>query len=168
MLKPIQLYSLISVGSQYIAVLEEINGPRLIPIWIGPAEGNAIALYVNGVTPPRPMTHDLFFSFFDVMEVKILKVAITQLKESTFYSSIFIRKKDKTIAVDARPSDAISLALRAKAPLFVEEDVFDQCEPLFKPISAEEVEEFKQTLGNLKPHDIYKDLKKGSKGQEQQ
>jgi bifunctional DNase/RNase len=158
MLKAVHVHSLVSLGSQYIVVLEEIDGPRLIPIWIGPAEGNAIAMHINNIVMPRPMTHDLIINILNLLKVKITKVVITQLKESTFYASIFLEYNNMAQEMDARPSDSIALALRAAVPLFVDETVFDQCEPLLKPISKEEVDEFKKKLATLKPQDIYKNL----------
>ena len=160
MLKPVNLYSLVALGSQYVVVLEEIEGPRLIPIWIGPAEGNSIAIHLNKVQLPRPMTHDLMLSLLQAVKIKIVKVVITDLKDSTFYASIYLERDGQNFDVDARPSDSIALALRASAPLFVEDSVFEQCEPLLKPISKEEVDDFKQKLTDLKPEDIYKDIKK--------
>ena len=160
MLKPVNLYSLVALGSQYVVVLEEIEGPRLLPIWIGPAEGNSIAMFLNQVQIPRPMTHDLMLQMLGSMKARILKVVITELRESTFYASIFIEQNDATHEIDARPSDSIALALRSSAPLFVDESVFEQCEPLLKPISKEEVDDFRKKLADLKPEDIYKDIKK--------
>lgn len=144
-----------------MVVLEEMDGPRLIPIWIGPAEGNSIAMFLNRIQLPRPMTHDLMISLLDSLEVKISKVVITDLKDSTFYASIFLKKDGNEIQeIDARPSDSIALALRSSAPLFVDETVFEKCEPLLKPISKEEVEDFKKKLATLKPEDIFKDIQK--------
>ncbi len=160
MLKAVNLYSLVALGSQYVVVLEEIDGPRLIPIWIGPAEGNAIAMHLNHINLPRPMTHDLIINFLASMKAKITKVVITELKESTFYASIFLEQDHHVDEIDARPSDSIALALRSSAPLFVSDAVFDKCEPLLKPISKDEVDDFKKKLSDIKPQDIYKDIKK--------
>jgi len=160
MLKPINLYSLISLGAQYVLILEEIDGPRLIPIWIGPAEGNSIAMHLNNIQLPRPMTHDLIVSFLKSMNAKISKVVITELKESTFYASIYVEQNGNIQEIDARPSDSIALALRASSPLFVNDAIFEQCEPLLKPISKDEVDDFRKKLVHLKPEDIYRDIKK--------
>ena len=160
MLKAVNLYSLVALGSQYVVVLEEIDGPRLIPIWIGPAEGNSIAMFLNQVQLPRPMTHDLMINMLSILKTKISKVVITELKESTFYASIYLEQNSAVEEIDARPSDSIAIALRARAPLFVDDKVFDQCEPLLKPISKEEVDDFKNKLTDLKPQDIYKDIQK--------
>ena len=159
MLKPVNLYSLVALGSQYVIVLEEMDGPRLIPIWIGPAEGNSIAMHLNNVHLSRPMTHDLMVAFLKSVNAKISKVVITELKESTFYASIFVEQDGTVQEIDARPSDSIALALRATSPLFVDESVFEQCEPLLKPISKDEVDDFRKKLVDLKPEDIYKDIK---------
>jgi bifunctional DNase/RNase len=160
MLKPVNLYSLVALGSQYVVILEEMDGPRMLPIWIGPAEGNSIAMHINNLHLPRPLTHDLILSMLNALKIKITKVVITQLKESTFYASIFLQHNHSIEEIDARPSDSIALALRASVPLFVDESVFAQCEPLLKPISKEELEDFKNKLSSLKPQDIYKDLNK--------
>jgi len=160
MLKAVNLYSLVALGSQFVVVLEEIDGPRLIPIWIGAAEGNSIAMHLNRIRLPRPMTHDLMVQFIHRLEGKITKVVITELKESTFYATIFVERNSHVDQIDARPSDSIALALRCSAPLFVEDSVFDQCEPLLKPISKDELNEFKKKLADLKPEDIYRDIKK--------
>ena len=79
MLKPVNLYSLVALGSQYVIVLEEMDGPRLIPIWIGPAEGNSIAMHLNNVQLPRPMTHDLLGNMLKVLGVKVERVVISDL-----------------------------------------------------------------------------------------
>ena len=160
MLKPVNLYSLVALGSQYVIVLEEIDGPRLIPIWIGPAEGNSIAMHLKNVSLPRPMTHDLMVTFLKSVNAKISKVVITELKESTFYASIYLEQDGTVQEIDARPSDSIALALRASSPLFVDDSVFEQCEPLLKPISKDEVDDFRKKLVDLRPEDIYKDIKK--------
>ena len=160
MLKAVNLYSLVALGSQYVIVLEELGGPRLIPIWIGPAEGNSIAMHLNNVQLPRPMTHDLILSLLKSVQARISKVVITELKESTFFASIFIEQDGQVQEIDARPSDSIALALRSSSPLFVHESVFDQCEPLLKPISKDEVDDFRKKLSDVKPEDIYKDIKK--------
>lgn len=160
MLKPVNLYSLVALGSQYVIVLEEIDGPHLIPIWIGPSEGNSIAMHLNNIQFPRPMTHDLLVNVIQKMGAKIAKVVITQLKESTFYASIFIEHDSRVEEIDARPSDSIAIAIRTSTPLFIDESIFDQCEPLLKPISREELDDFKKKLVDLKPNDIFKDIQK--------
>src|SRR3989344_7447794 len=117
-------------------------------------------MHLNNVHLPRPMTHDLMLTFLKSVNAKISKVVITELKESTFYASIYVEQDGTVQEIDARPSDSIALALRASSPLFVDESVFDQCEPLLKPISKDEVEDFRKKLSDLKPEDIYKDIKK--------
>lgn len=160
MLKAVNLYSLVALGSQFVVVLEEIDGPRLIPIWIGAAEGNSIAMHLNRIRLPRPMTHDLIVQLIQRLKGKVTRVVITELKESTFYATIYVEQNSHVEEIDARPSDSIAVALRCSAPLFVEDSVFDQCEPLLKPISKDELNEFKQKLTDLKPEDIYRDIKK--------
>ena len=157
-LKAANIYSLVGLGTQYVVVLEEVDGPRLLPIWIGPAEGNAIALFLSQTPFPRPVTHDLLLNILKAFQIKVSRVIITELKESTFHASIFVELNGARQEIDARPSDSIAIALRSGAPLFITDSVFEKCETLLKPISKTEVDDFKKKLADLKPHDIYKDI----------
>jgi len=107
-----------------IVVLRDSEGQRLLPIWVGHAEANAIALQMENVQTPRPMTHDLLKNLLDDLKAVVERVVVTDLKENTFYARIHVRPgADAPVAIDARPSDAIALALRAQAPIFVSEAV---------------------------------------------
>jgi bifunctional DNase/RNase len=155
-----RLYSLSQVGGQCVMVLEEINGPRLLPIWIGLYEGGAIGMALSGQQFPRPLTHDLFMVVMDQLGGKVNHVKITELKDATFYAEIEMTDGKKKITIDARPSDSVAVAVRANCPIFVAERVFEACPELLKPITEDEVSDFKKKLDTMTPEDFFKDLKK--------
>src|SRR5882672_6274388 len=132
--KATRLYSLSQVGGQCVMVLEEINGPRLLPIWIGLYEGGAIGMALSGQQFLRPLTHDLFMGVVHLMNGKVKHVTITELKDSTFYAELCLTNNGKEFVVDARPSDSVALAVRANCPIFVSDQVFKACPELLKPI----------------------------------
>ncbi len=113
-----------------IIVLKEKNGPRLMPIVIGYLEANAIKLKVSGITPPRPLTHDLLFSVIEGLGTSVAKVMIDRLENNTFYAKLVLQPSGSAAAkvIDARPSDAIAMAVRAHAPIFVDEEVIKRSE----------------------------------------
>lgn len=143
-------------AGQYLLTLEEIDGSRLLPIWIGPAEGMAIAAALQKESFPRPLTHDLFANILKEFKAVIEKVVITELKDDTFYADIVLKADNKNYHIDARPSDSIAIALRAQAPIFIEEKVFNGCPEIHKPITDEEIRRFKDKLEHLKPEDFFK------------
>ena len=155
-----RLYSLSQVGGQCVMVLEEIDGPRLLPVWIGLYEGGAIGMALSGQQFPRPLSHDLFMQIFQEMGGELKNVTITDLKDATFYAEILVGQKGKDIRVDARPSDSVALAVRANCPILVRDSVFKACPELLKPISEDEVQDFKKKLDHMTPEDFFKDLKK--------
>jgi len=106
-----------------IIILRDQDGQRILPIWVGVFEANAIALQIENVQTPRPMTHDLLKNIIDDLSAQVERIVVTELKENTFYALIHLRKNGHSIEVDARPSDAIALALRTHSPIFVEEAV---------------------------------------------
>ena len=106
-----------------IIILRDQEGQRILPIWVGVFEANAIALQIENVQTPRPMTHDLLKNIIDDLSAQVERIVVTELKENTFYARIHLRKNGHSIEVDARPSDAIALALRTRSPIFVEEAV---------------------------------------------
>lgn len=161
--KATRLYSLSQVGGQCVMVLEEIDGPRLLPIWIGLYEGGAIGMALAGQEFPRPLTHDLFMSAVNQLGGSVKSITITALKDSTFYAEIKFSKDGKDMVIDARPSDSVALAVRANCPILVSEEVFKACPELLKPISEEEVDDFKKKLDKMTPEDFFRDLKKNPK-----
>jgi len=162
-LKEAKIFSLAQVVDRCIVVVEEVGGPRLVPIWIGIFEGGAIAAELTGQEPPRPMTHDLMTNIFKSTHISMEKVVITDLRDNTYFAEIHLRNNGSTQVIDARPSDALALAVRTRCPMFVSEAVFKKCPELLKPITEDEVKKFKEELKNMKPEDFFKDLKK-SKG----
>lgn len=106
-----------------IIILRDQEGQRVLPIWVGVFEANAIALQIENVQTPRPMTHDLLKNIIGDLHAHVQRVVVCALKENTFYATIHITVGDQALAVDARPSDAIALALRTRSPIFVEEAV---------------------------------------------
>jgi bifunctional DNase/RNase len=159
MARPTRLYSLSQVGGQCVMVLEEIDGPRLLPIWIGLYEGGAIGMALAGQQFPRPLTHDLFVNVVKDLGGQIKQVTITELKDSTFFAEVRLMKDGHEIRIDARPSDSVALAVRVNCPILVNDQVFDACPELLKPISEEEVSDFKKKLEHMTPEDFFKDLK---------
>ena len=108
-----------------IIILRDSDGQRVLPIWVGVFEANAIALQIENVSTPRPMTHDLLKNVIQDLKADIEKIVVSDLKENTFYALIYLTVNGEAMAIDARPSDAIALALRARAPIFVEDRVID-------------------------------------------
>ena len=137
-----------------VMVLKEKTGEKTLPIWIGLFEAQAIALALENVKPPRPLTHDLAKSLIEKLEGKVDKVVISDLKNNTFYAQILIKKNGESIKVDSRPSDAIALALRLNVPIFIDETVLDKVTIGGKPIGEDELEEFRKKLKDLKPEDF--------------
>jgi hypothetical protein len=133
---------------------EEMN---FLPIWIGIFEAASIAMELQNMRPPRPMTHDLLFSTFNIFEAKIKRIIINDVKDGTFYALIEAEDKEgKKLSMDSRPSDAIALAVRAKVPIFVSEVVMMQAKLVNAEKDAEETKKFKEFVENLKPEDFTK------------
>jgi bifunctional DNase/RNase len=108
-----------------IVILKDKDGERVLPIWVGVFEANAIALQIENVATPRPMTHDLLRNIITDLDGQVDRIVVSDLKDNTFFALIHLTVKGEGIAVDARPSDAIALALRTRAPILVEESVID-------------------------------------------
>src|ERR1700745_4118505 len=111
------------VTNMPIVILKDANSDTVLPIWVGIYEANAIALEIEKVTTPRPMTHDLIKNVLVGLETQVHKVVVTELREDTFYAVIWIERQGQVISIDSRPSDALALALRVDCPIFVEDDV---------------------------------------------
>ena len=125
-----------------------------LPIWIGQAEATAIAMELQSVKPPRPMTHDLLRSVLTSLSVGVLRVIVTEVKEQTYFAEIHLSTNGTPMVVDSRPSDAIALALRSEAPIFVADGVAEQAIQLKKPLD-EEMDEFRKFLESVKPSDFH-------------
>ncbi len=143
-----------------VIVLKEKQGERTLPIWVGLFEAQAIALAMEHIKPPRPLTHDLAKLLIEKLHGEVDKVVISDLVNNTFYARIIMRGNGENLEVDSRPSDAIALALRLKVPIFIEEAVLDKIAGgsksavETKPIGDEEVEDFRKRLTDLKPEDF--------------
>lgn len=132
---------------------EELN---FLPIWIGVFEAAAIAMELQNVKPPRPMTHDLLISFTEMLGGKIMRIIINDIKEGTFFAAIEVEKEGKKFSLDARPSDAIALAVRCHVPVFVSETVMMQAKLVNAEKDAEETKKFKDFITNMRPEDFTK------------
>ena len=127
---------------QRVVILKEKDTERYLPIWIGPAEADAIAVKLQGVSVPRPLTHDLLNSIVDTLGASVNSIIVSDLKNDTFFAKIILNVDGKQMEVDSRPSDAIALAVRVQAPIYAEEVVLDKAGILLdketgKPISDE-------------------------------
>ena len=140
--------------NQPIVLLRERDGERYLPIWIGASEAAAIALSLQGVQTPRPMTHDLMKNILEDLSVAVEKIVVTELRDSTFYATIELQRNGDRYEVSSRPSDAIALAVRLAVPIFANEDVLDEAAILIPGEEEEEVEKFREFLDNVTPEDF--------------
>jgi uncharacterized protein len=134
-----------------IVILRDKDGHKVLPIWVGVFEANAIALQIENVTPQRPMTHDLLNNVIHDLKADIKKVVVSDLKENTFYALIHLSIAGETRVIDARPSDAIALALRARAPIYVEDSVIDNAKTVDLAPEKGDSERLQKWLENLDP-----------------
>lgn len=143
------------VSNSPIVVLKDEQDRFFLPIWVGIFEANAIALQLENVTTPRPMTHDLLRNMIADLDARVTRVVINDLRDSTFFAQIRLMAGDKALEVDARPSDAIALALRTAAPIFVAQSVLDQAQTI-SPDGDESDEKLKKWFDQLGPEDMGK------------
>ena len=122
--EPLQLHASKKRGAMMVVLLKEQTGEHILPLWVGLAEGNALALHLAEVATPRPLTVDFMVSLLEAGEVHVDKVAVTKLCQGIFYATMWVRANNRVHEIDARPSDAINLALRVQAPIFVESEMF--------------------------------------------
>jgi bifunctional DNase/RNase len=139
-----------------IVILRDKEGQRVLPIWVGIYEANAIALQMENITTPRPMTHDLLRNVIHDLRASVQKIVVCDLQENTFYALIYLALNGDTVAIDARPSDAIALALRTRAPIFVEETVIDHAKPAEFSTDSADSERLHKWLESLDPEDLGK------------
>jgi len=137
-----------------IVILRNADNQRVLPIWVGPVEANAIALQIENVTPPRPMTHDLLKNLLTEFDARVQRVVITALRGNTFYAYLDIDRQGTRVLVDARPSDALAVALRSRAPVFVEEAVLDQASSVEVSNEQADRERLQRWLESLDPDDM--------------
>jgi bifunctional DNase/RNase len=139
-----------------VVILQELSGNRILPIWIGRAEARAIAMELAGQSFQRPLTHDLMKTLIQGLGAKIRKVCIEELKNNTFYAKIFIEKDEEIVGVDARPSDSIALALRAKSPIFIADELLREQPDTAEMSDDERAEALRRYLDDLNPEDFGK------------
>jgi uncharacterized protein len=139
-----------------IVILSDLEGQRILPIWVGFFEANAIALQMENVTTPRPMTHDLLKNVICGLNASVKKIVVNNLWDNTFYALVFIEIGGETMAIDSRPSDAIALALRMKSPIFVEEEVINKAKSLDGTRDLADSESLQRWLENLRPDELGK------------
>ena len=137
-----------------IVILKDEEGTRVLPIWVGPSEASAIALQIENVAPPRPMTHDLLRDVVGALGVTVSRVIISALKGSTFFALLELRQGADVILVDARPSDALALAVRTRAPIFVRPEVFEQSRSVEVASDQADQDRLQRWLESLDPDDM--------------
>ncbi len=139
-----------------IVILKDKEGERVLPMWVGVFEANAIALQIENISTPRPMTHDLLRNILNEIEADVQRIVVCELRDNTFYAMIYLNRGDETMAVDARPSDAIALALRTKSPIFVEDTVVESAKGLDLSKDTTDSERLQKWLEGLNPDDLGK------------
>jgi bifunctional DNase/RNase len=139
-----------------IIILRDKEGQRVLPIWVGIFEANAIALQIENISTPRPMTHDLLRNVIQDLKASVQKIVVCDLQENTFYALIYLSLNGDTLAIDARPSDAIALALRTRAPIFVEDTVIDNAKPVDFSAENADSDRLHKWLESLDPDDLGK------------
>jgi uncharacterized protein len=139
------------VSNMPIVLLKDVGGDTVLPIWVGVYEANAIALEIEKVATPRPMTHDLIKNVLTGLDALVHKVVVTELKDDTFYAVIWLEKEGHAISIDSRPSDALALALRMDCPIFVDDEVLKhskQSANLSDRVTSEELRKWLEGLGD--------------------
>src|SRR5207302_9004487 len=139
-----------------IVILRDKDGQKVLPICVGIFEANAIALQIENISTPRPMTHDLLRNVITDLKASVQKVVVCDLQENTFYALIYLSLNGDTLAIDARPSDAIALALRTRAPIFVEETVIDNAKTFDPAPDKAAADRLQKWLEGLDPEDLGK------------
>ncbi|MCI0447943.1 bifunctional nuclease family protein [bacterium] len=144
------------VTNMPIIILSDMEGQRILPIWVGFFEANAIALQMENVATPRPMTHDLLKNVISGLNATVKKILVNNLWDNTFYALIYLEMNGETMAIDSRPSDAIALALRMKSPIFVEEEVIQKAKSIEGTRDLSDSESLQKWLENLRPEELGK------------
>ena len=160
MIREARIVSVVSLFPlpQYVVVLEDVEKTRLVPIWIGVHEGNAIALELQGEKFPRPLTHDLIVNLLGELSAVVEKVVVSDLKENSYFALIYVKSQGKVLAIDARPSDSLAIAVRVHCPIFIDEKVLKKCPVIEKPITKDEIDKFKDQLKKMTPEEFFKSL----------
>jgi uncharacterized protein len=144
------------IANMPVVILRDAEDKNFLPIWVGVFEANAIALQMEGITTPRPMTHDLLRNIIREVSGTVAQVVINNLQENTFYAQIYLRLDGKSFTIDSRPSDAIALALRMGAPVFVEETVLEKSRANDDASDAQNAERLRKWLEEADPESLSK------------
>ena len=144
------------IANMPVVILRDDDEKNFLPIWVGVFEANAIALQMEGITTPRPMTHDLLRNLIREMQATVVQVVINNLQENTFYAEIHLVIGGKALTIDSRPSDAIALALRTSAPVFVEESVLEKSRANDDASDAQNAERLRKWLEEADPESLSK------------
>ena len=144
------------LSNMALVILRDLEGSRALPIWVGIPEANAIALEIEQVPTPRPMTHDLIKNILEGINASVTRVVVNDVRDSTFYATISLSLQGKEFHIDSRPSDAIAVALRVRAPIYVTLDVIERAGSIDVDAQnvSEDPERLKEWLDNLKPEDF--------------
>lgn len=142
------------VTNMPIVILKDLGGGSVLPIWVGIYEANAIALEIEKVTTPRPMTHDLLRNLLLGLETHVQKVVVSELRDDTFYALIWLEREGQMMSIDSRPSDALALALRVDCPIFVDEEVLKSSKNSGNSTDKVSNEELRKWLENLNDEDM--------------
>jgi bifunctional DNase/RNase len=137
-----------------IVILKDVSSDTVLPIWVGLYEANAIALEVEKASPPRPMTHDLLKSLIHGLNAEVQRIVVTELRDDTFYAVIWMQQNGEVVTLDARPSDAIALALRTDCPIYVSEEVLKEAKVVPNVADSASSEELRRWLENLNDEDM--------------
>ncbi len=144
------------ISKMPIVVLEDPSTERVLPIWIGVFEANAIALILEKVPTPRPMTHDLMKSILERLNILIERIVVSDVRNNTFFAVIHCRSGENAVVIDARPSDAIALALRMSSPIYVDDEVVRKASGLKLDKEPEAAENLRKWLESLSPEEMGK------------
>src|SRR5438270_6439244 len=142
------------ISNMPIVILRDKEGTRTLPIWVGMFEANAIALQIENISTPRPMTHDLLRNVIHDLKGTVEKIVVCDLQDGTFYALIYVRVHGELLAIDSRPSDAIALALRTRAAIFVEEAVIDSAKTVDVVSEKSDSDRLQKYLESLDPDDL--------------
>lgn len=144
------------VTNMPIVVLKDVGGETVLPIWVGVYEANAIALEIEKVTTPRPMTHDLIKNLLIGFDAHVHKIVVSELREDTFFAVIWMERDGKVMSVDSRPSDALALALRLDCPIYVDEEVLKSAKSASTSADRVSAEDLRKFLEGLNDEDLGK------------
>jgi bifunctional DNase/RNase len=142
------------VSNMPIIILKDPKGETVLPIWVGIFEANAIAIQLEKIVSPRPMTHDLLRNVIEGLEARVEKIVITDLKDNTFFAAIHLERDGREMTIDSRPSDAMALALRVSVPIFVEQTVLDKSSVSGDESTADETERLRKWLEQVDPDEL--------------